>query len=445
MALRNFGLLEASTQLANANAAVVTEGANLSMFGCAVDRMTSMYDHVAQFGIDKTFLRLYNSHNELDRAIGMQFPSCEDMDVMGSPYDRTSTAFMVAMEDEGEGIWAKIKAIFVKIWNWIKEKVSAVYNWIKKLFGSTEAKVNQVEKQIQEAGPEAVVEVPVEEVAKEPGFLKSMGIKFVNFWKNQWQETVNDKNKLVAYMKNSSEARRAYKEAVATMKKLTALNASEDTYQKDLDELDKKIAAIEKILADQQGKPGAGFRDLKSAKQSLSNISGYKKNNGKDIYDIIKNINGIRTSKNGWLSIDQNAIRKYLSDLKKSANENKRILDNLETYKNDYLKTSKEASAIIEALSSFDKDKKYLSKVESDQVKGITSEMKRNILSRANRLAMLEKALVECDAKLGSALAGPERAKVLEKIRVYGKKAYAKAAKQTLWDKTKRVANYELW
>jgi hypothetical protein len=100
-----------------------------------LSKMTTMYYHVKQFGIDRTFVSLYNRHGELNRVCGMQFPSCESMDVSGSSYSNYSQAFIAAMEDEGEGLWARFKALIAKIWNWIKNTASGIWNKLKSLFG----------------------------------------------------------------------------------------------------------------------------------------------------------------------------------------------------------------------------------------------------------------------------------------------------------------------
>ena len=76
-----------------------------------LSRMIDLYDHVNKYGIDRTFVSLYNRHGELDRVCGIQFPSCESMDVVGDRYSQYSTAFIAAMEDEKTGFWARVKAI----------------------------------------------------------------------------------------------------------------------------------------------------------------------------------------------------------------------------------------------------------------------------------------------------------------------------------------------
>ena len=94
-----------------------------------------LYYHVKQYGVDRTFLRLYNQHGELDRLCGIQFPSCESMNVTGNPYSRYSAAFIAAMEDDNKGFWATIWQKIQNAWKWIKDHISALWNRILQFFG----------------------------------------------------------------------------------------------------------------------------------------------------------------------------------------------------------------------------------------------------------------------------------------------------------------------
>ena len=98
-------------------------------------RTGRLYYHVKKYGVDRTFLRLYNQHGELDRLCGIQFPSCESMNVTGNPYSRYSAAFIAAMEDEKTGIWARIWQKIQDAWKWIKDHISALWNRILQFFG----------------------------------------------------------------------------------------------------------------------------------------------------------------------------------------------------------------------------------------------------------------------------------------------------------------------
>ena len=142
--------IERTAEVTSDTADATEEAKDTEVASQMLSRMCDMYDHVKQFGIDRTFVSLYNRHGELDRVCGMQFPSCESMDVVGDRYSRYSTAFIAAMEDEKEGLWAKFKKMVAKIWNWIKEKVSNIWSKIKHLFMSEKAKKEELKKKYQE-------------------------------------------------------------------------------------------------------------------------------------------------------------------------------------------------------------------------------------------------------------------------------------------------------
>ena len=137
-----------SAEVASDTADATEEAKDTEVASQMLSRMCDMYDHVKQFGIDRTFVSLYNRHGELDRVCGMRFPSCESMDVVGDRYSQYSTAFIAAMEDEKEGLWTKFKNLVSKIWNWIKNKVSAIWKGIKRLFGFAGKEADDLEKNV---------------------------------------------------------------------------------------------------------------------------------------------------------------------------------------------------------------------------------------------------------------------------------------------------------
>ena len=128
-------IAEQTAEVASDTADATEEAKDTEVASAMLSRMCDMYAHVKQFGIDRTFVSLYNRHGELDRVCGMQFPSCESMDVVGDRYSRYSTAFIAAMESSGSGLWAKVKEIISKIWNWIKNVASKIWEKIKSIFG----------------------------------------------------------------------------------------------------------------------------------------------------------------------------------------------------------------------------------------------------------------------------------------------------------------------
>ena len=128
-------IADQTAEVASDTADATEEAKDTEVASQMLSRMCDMYDHVKQFGIDRTFVSLYNRHGELDRVCGIQFPSCESMDVVGDRYSMYSTAFIAAMESSGGGLWAKVKEIVSKIWNWIKNVASKIWEKIKSLFG----------------------------------------------------------------------------------------------------------------------------------------------------------------------------------------------------------------------------------------------------------------------------------------------------------------------
>lgn len=113
------------------------------------DQVLSMYDHVAEFGVDRTFLSLYNRNGQLDNMIGFNFPSMESIDSVGSPRSAASQAFLAAMESDG---------IFTKIWEWIKKVCKAIMNffikiadWFREVMGNQEIRVGKLKRRLEQS------------------------------------------------------------------------------------------------------------------------------------------------------------------------------------------------------------------------------------------------------------------------------------------------------
>ena len=98
-------------------------------------QMSKLYTHVKTYGIDRTFLSIYNSNGELNKVCGIRFPSCESMPVTGNPHSQYSARFIVAMEDENTGFWHKVKSVISSIWEWIRRTALKIWYKITALFG----------------------------------------------------------------------------------------------------------------------------------------------------------------------------------------------------------------------------------------------------------------------------------------------------------------------
>ena len=123
-----------SAEIASDLADEQSENKNTEIATNMMLRMYKLYSHVKTYGIDRTFLSIYNANGELDRMCNMKFPSCEAFNEVGNNYDRYSTAFLAAMEAEGETWWQFIKRKAREIWEWIKEKANKIWEAIKGFF-----------------------------------------------------------------------------------------------------------------------------------------------------------------------------------------------------------------------------------------------------------------------------------------------------------------------
>lgn len=150
MAKYDMEIATLSEAISNAAEAASDEAVQLVTSRYALDQLTNMYCHVKQFGVDRTFLRLYNSNHELDNALHMQFPSCESMNLAGDNSDIYSTAFITAMESEGEGLWATLKRLVMQIINWIRNKIGWVIKFIAKLFHPVSNKLSDMIERLGE-------------------------------------------------------------------------------------------------------------------------------------------------------------------------------------------------------------------------------------------------------------------------------------------------------
>lgn len=132
------------------------------------DKKFSMMSHVAKFGVDRSFLSICNSNNELATELGITLPATEDFEIYGDPNSNVSKKVISSMEaflDFGkkESLWSKfwkwIKEIVGKILNWIKGFFTKVWEFIKNLLGLGKAKLDKIEEvatQLKKAGIKTV-------------------------------------------------------------------------------------------------------------------------------------------------------------------------------------------------------------------------------------------------------------------------------------------------
>jgi len=101
----------------------------------------------------------------------MKFPSCESVDSEGYPNSNMSRAFIVAMEDSKEGIFAKIGKGIKWIWEKIKELCTKVWNKIMSWFssGDTTKRLEKCQKDLKTIAGKKTFGSRVKEGAKAVG------------------------------------------------------------------------------------------------------------------------------------------------------------------------------------------------------------------------------------------------------------------------------------
>lgn len=141
--------------------AEATEATTEEMFR-NFDELSNMLYVAKHYGVDRTFLALYNRRGELSSMLGMALPSCESFDAIGAPSTSVSRAVIAGLEGALGKVWEFIKRIAGKVVDFVKRIGSAIFN----LFASYERQIKRLleaEKNLTNKTPsESVKHVTVE-------------------------------------------------------------------------------------------------------------------------------------------------------------------------------------------------------------------------------------------------------------------------------------------
>lgn len=135
------------------------------------DDLLAMQSHVAKFGVDRTFLSLFNKGGRLGRALGVDIPACESIDAVGYPTSALSMACLEAFGHKEKGVVAKIIDFIVALVNKIKNLAKRFWTWITGLFNNQASKWNklkQASKNRVAAKTDKTVEVNAAGVSVDP-------------------------------------------------------------------------------------------------------------------------------------------------------------------------------------------------------------------------------------------------------------------------------------
>ncbi len=279
--------IEITTDLAQAE----VDNAKISSTTMQLDQLLNMYNHVKRFGIDRTFLSLYNTNDQLSNMIGVRFPSCESVDSEGYPGSSMSKAFLVAMEDSKEGIFAKIwefiKKIIKKIVDFFKNVWTKVKEWFNLRFNKAKKQVELIKKTV---APDSVTIKAFNFVNRYPEVLTAAAwttialishLKKIPKYKNSAHEKainkdINDCNALIdKVLKSKAERNESLKKTTVygrqfkerADKCLKELENIKDVSEK-LDKMKDLINDADKFMLNHKIRPGE-IQDIDDVKKNI--------------------------------------------------------------------------------------------------------------------------------------------------------------------------------
>jgi hypothetical protein len=236
------------------------------MIAVQFSELDAMRDHVAKFGVDRTFLSLCNRDGKLADAFGITMPSCESFDAVGSPTSALSIACMEALDVKA--MWESVKAFVKKIWEKIKAMFGRFVEWFKQLFAGMQKRIKLAvaarknvvardEKDLKDVAIE-VVKLPDTQDAKKTSDIVAGAMKTFELNRDS-HKSVADIKAEFENLKKSSAANIARVQSIETVAEATkylndceavfALFATKesvaDTVQKKIDEASKK--ALEEL------------------------------------------------------------------------------------------------------------------------------------------------------------------------------------------------------
>lgn len=104
------------------------------------DELLAMQNHITKYGVDRTFLALFNRGNKLSRALGVDIPACESVDAVGYPTSALSVACLEAFGHKEKGVVAKIVDFIVALMHKIKNLAARFWTWLTGLLDNQATK-----------------------------------------------------------------------------------------------------------------------------------------------------------------------------------------------------------------------------------------------------------------------------------------------------------------
>ena len=221
--------------------------------------LENQYFHIAKYGVDRTYMRLFNKNGELNSALRINLPGCESFDATGS---RTSAESIACMEGIGKAlksIWEFLKKVAIKIGLFFKKIFNAVVSRVGSLSDNI-ARLKKINSDKPNDNIDALKDA-TEKVADFNAFEK-FGKKLMAAGNGtDWKVIKKYREKLQKKIKEATaadvdEPRASDAFAASDYKDnrdSTAREKDEKEYDEIKEKLDNKLEELEKAIPDSDG------------------------------------------------------------------------------------------------------------------------------------------------------------------------------------------------
>lgn len=220
--------------------------------------LENQYFHIAKYGVDRTYMRLFNQNGELNSALRINLPGCESFDATGS---RTSAESIACMEGIGK--------VLKSIWDFLKKVAAKIGLFFKKIFNAIVSRVGKLSdniarlKKINSDKPNDNVDALKDATEKvtDPKAIEAIKTKIMAMKSNkEFGEIQAYRNKLMEKIRNLTKSGHdpmASDSFAIDNYKDTRESKDKENDEKEYDEIkekiDKMMEEFEKAIPDSDG------------------------------------------------------------------------------------------------------------------------------------------------------------------------------------------------
>lgn len=220
--------------------------------------LENQYFHIAKYGVDRTYMRLFNQNGELNSALRIKLPGCESFDTTGSRTSAESIACMEGLGNVLRSIWGFLNKVATKIGLFFKKIFNAIVSRIGKLSDNI-ARLKKINSNKPNDNIDALQNA--DEKVADFNAIKMFKDRIINLSKSEeWKEIDDYRNALMKKIKDAT----AVKESPTDAGSLASdtymdLRSSEDKkneeeeYNKIREKIDNKMDELEKAIPDSEG------------------------------------------------------------------------------------------------------------------------------------------------------------------------------------------------